>query len=179
MEEFISNFIGEIVKTGLINKIFVTVLLTIAASGIAFFYLGKLGIFLYEYFKKEEESNSQKAFDELRNILQKDQIYLVNSLEDVKEKLRLIEDKSEQGINLGKDIEHGVDKLTRVVDFINNSQIDLEKAAQLLEKDINGLTSDSKEQYAEISRHVQSLQKDLASLHGTIIGLNTQRPRLK
>ncbi len=179
MEELIGKFIEEVVKANLINKILVTVLLIIAASGIAFFYLGKFGVFLYEHFKKQEESSSQKNYDDLKNILQKDQIYLVNSLEDVKEKLKLIEDKSEQGINLGKDIEHGVDKLTRVVDFINNSQIDLEKAAQLLEKDVNSLAGDSKEQYAEISRHVQSLQKDLAALHGTIIGLNTQRPRLK
>lgn len=80
-------------------------------------------------------------------------------------------------------------EIGRIEASINNIEVEIEALRQTrnedrqalipLQKDIEAFTSDSKSQYLEITRQFQGIQRDLASLHGTILGLETTRSQLK
>lgn len=173
--EAIIKFIDDLVIYGKVNGLFLTIAIGLVSSAVASYYIGRLVMYIQNHFAKKES----EAYKEITEVLQKDHSYLLSLLDDIKDRLKTIETKGEQGLALGKELENEIEKLSDEMDNLKVDQTDSTKAVNNLEKDISILVTDSKEQYAEITRQVQSLQKDLAALHGTIIGLNTQRSKLK
>jgi SMC interacting uncharacterized protein involved in chromosome segregation len=177
--EAIIKIIEELVNSGKVNGFFLTAMFAMAGVGVAVFYVGKFIFYVQNHFNNKEETQSKELTDELKATLQKDHQYLLKLLEDIDDRLKTIEAKGEHGLALGKELENELSRLKDLMEDVKTVQTANDKAIDGVERDIDSLVTDSKEQYAEITRQVQSLQKDLASLHGTIIGLNTQRSRLK
>jgi hypothetical protein len=76
-------------------------------------------------------------------------------------------------------IEASIRDIEEQLELLRQTRNDDRQAIIPLQKDIELFTMDSKSQYLEITRQVQGIQRDLASLHGTILGLETTRSQLK
>lgn len=79
-----------------------------------------------------------------------------------------------------------INELTRISEGISELKVarrddmhDITTAITLLQKDLEQLIVNVKDGHSDVDRDITKLQTDLASLHGTIIGLSTNRNRLR
>lgn len=173
------KFLDDLVKSGGVSGNWIAACLGIAGVGFLFYYIVKSITILVAYFKPSSNSVSKEELASMKVALQDDNKYVLKLLSDVHDKLKAIEQTNSQVIEINRQLENELDKVSKLSDDIRELQTDEGKATTTIQRDLSSLVSDSKAQYTEITRQVQSLQKDLASLHGTIIGLSTQRSRLK
>lgn len=145
------------------SKYVILAFLISAGFGITVFYLLKSINYIHTNMKGNEEF-----------------IALTKTLEDIKISIKDIKipDNSEM-LELERTIEGIVSRISSItekIEEIQNQERALDTAAR---KDLQDLSDDVRVQSREILNHIQTLQKDLASLQGTIIGMNSSRSRLK
>lgn len=161
MELFVGIF-DYLLKNGT-SKYVILAFLISAGFGITVFYLLKSINYIHTNMKGNEEF-----------------IALTKTLEDIKISIKDIKipDNSEM-LELERTIEGIVSRISSItekIEEIQNQERALDTAAR---KDLQDLSDDVRVQSREILNHIQTLQKDLASLQGTIIGMNSSRSRLK
>jgi len=178
MDDLILQFFDDLVAGG-VSKYWIYGCLFLAGAGIFLYYFIKTTSYLATYFKKSENVISKEEIDSFKQSLQGDNKALFQILDDVRDRIKNLETSGNHTIELNRQLDNELSKISVMVDTIKDSQASDFKDSTESRRDLTSLVSDSKAQYLEITRQVQALQKDLASLHGTIIGISTQRSRLK
>lgn len=185
--EALLKFIEELVTVHGVSGTWISACLGVAALGVSIFYIIKSIMLLQGHMKQPADIVVKSDLVVLKTALQDDNKYILKLLEGVHDKLRRevyerllnIENANEQLVEISRQLESEIEKTKEISDSIKDMQDeDLKTSANILH-DVDALVRDSKIQNQEISRQVQALQVDLAALHGTLIGLNTQRTRLK
>jgi predicted nuclease with TOPRIM domain len=181
--ESIIKFLDDLITRGVISGTWITIILGIAGLGILFYYVTKGIILLFSHYKSHSDiTNTEISKEELISMkisLLEDNKYILKLLDEVNDKLKTIESNGENAVELNKQLEGEISRVSKQIGDIEDSQEDEAKYYISIQRDLSVLVCDSKTQYAELVRQIQAVQKDLASLHGTIIGMNTQRARLK
>jgi phage shock protein A len=172
------KFLEDLISAG-VPKSWIAVCMGIAGLGFMFYYMVKSITLLTSYFKQPTTSATKEELEKVKTTLLDDNKYILKILGDVDDRLKSIETSNDQVIEINRQLENELEKVSKLSDDIHDLQEEELKSSSVIQRDLTILVSDSKAQYSEITRQVQALQKDLASLHGTIIGLNTQRSRLK
>ncbi len=91
-------------------------------------------------------------------------------------------DLVEQEQNILDDLARAIKKIERVESKIDNlalREVELRQLMTPLTKDIERLSADNDSRYLQMNVQIQDLQKELASLHGTLLGLGADRQGLK
>jgi hypothetical protein len=177
--EFLLNFFDDLVTAGGVSKAWLTACLVIAAFGVFFYYAIKGVTAINSYLKSPEHTISKQEIESIKTAIQNENRAIFKILDDVRDRVKNLEVSGEQALELHRQLENEVQKIEGVVDEIKETQAEDIIASVGARRDLTALVQDSKAQYIEVARQVQGLQKDLASLQGTIIGMGTQRTRLK
>ncbi|AVH85360.1 hypothetical protein RsoM2USA_432 [Ralstonia phage RsoM2USA] len=180
MEHLISAIL-EAIKSGNISDVGLVIIGFVLITYVIVNFLFKA----LEFFKKNggsgpnDEVASKSDVATLGAAVTKMSDKEISILDELKDKLNLLtatandlkihDDKFTDKINgLITEIEHLKDSQGRNVDSIN-----------IIKHELTSVTTEVKLQGKETTRQLQDLQRELASLHGLIVGLNTSQQRLK
>jgi hypothetical protein len=177
--EALLKFLDTLVTSGGVSGVWLAACLGIGGLGVLFFYIVKSIMLLSTYFKTPDSNVSKQDIQTVKNALQDDNKYVLKLLEGVLDRLKAIEQGNDQVVEINRQLENEIIKVNALVDRINDMQDEDLKASNSIKENLSSFVIDSKAQHFEVTRQVQVLQVDLASLTGTIIGLNSQRSRLK
>lgn len=173
------KFLDDLLNTSGIPKSWVIACIVVAGVGFLFYYMVKSVMLLTSFFKEPSKSATKDELDTVKTTLLEDNKRIFKILDTVDDRLKSIETGNDHVIAINKKLEDELEKVGKLSDDLHDLQEEDLQSSSNIQRDLTMLVTDSKAQYSEITRQVQALQKDLASLHGTIIGLNTQRTRLK
>jgi chromosome segregation ATPase len=177
--EFILQFFDDLVTSGGVSKWWLSACVGIASMGILIFYLVKTVTHLNKYLKSPENTIAKEEIEHIKTTIQNENSAIFKILDDVRERIKHLEITGENAVELNRQIENEIGKINEIAATLDRVQDEEAKQASVARHDLNTLVTDSRAQYLEVSRQIQALQKDLASLQGTIIGMSTQRSRLK
>jgi hypothetical protein len=185
--ETLVKFLGDLLNTPGVSGTWITACLGVASVGVLVFYIIKSIILLQSHTKVPDGIAMKDDVTSARDTLQDDNKYVLKILEginerikrDVYERLISLEDANDNLLEICRQLEAEMVKVQLLAQQLKTMQDEESKTSTEILHDVNGLVSDSRAQHSELARQVQALQVDLASLHGTLIGLNTQRSRLK
>jgi septal ring factor EnvC (AmiA/AmiB activator) len=173
------KFLDHIVTSGGVSGVWLSGFIAIGGLGVLFFYVAKSVTLLSSHFKQPPNGVTKDELSAVKASLQDDNKYILKILTDFTAHLKSIEDSNTNVIELNHRLENEMEKVTKLTDDIKDLQDEEAKTNTVLQRDLSSLVSDSRSQYIEVTRQVQSLHVDLSALHGLIVGLNTQRSRLK
>lgn len=185
--EALLKFIEDMINSQGISGIWISACFGIAGLGVSIFYIIKSIMILQTQLKPSTDTATKPDLATLKATLQEDNKYILKLLEGVHDRLRRevferllnIENANEHLLVISRELESEIEKANTISENVKDMQDQDLKTTTAILHDVDSLVRDSKIQHQEISRQVQALQVDLASLHGTLIGLNTQRTRLK
>lgn len=177
--EVLLKFLDDLVTSGGVSKHWLAGCLAVAAIGVLVYYMVKAVTHLNSYLKSPENSVSKEEIENIKHTIRSENQAIFKILDDVRERVKSLEISGEAAMEVHRKIEVEIDKLNDLTQRIDKVQEDEAKEAAAARHDLSTVVEDSKERYMEVTRQIQGLQKDLASLQGTIIGLSTQRSRLK
>jgi hypothetical protein len=185
--ESLLKFIENLVSTYGVSGGWLAACFGVVSVGVSIFYIIKGILLLQEKFKQPSDGASKDDLEELKRSLQDDNKYILKLLEGVHERLKRdvfdrlvsIETSHEHLREISRQLEAEIEKVGTISDQIKDMQDEDLKTSATILHDVDALVVDTKIQYQELQRQVNALQVDLASLHGTLIGMNTQRSRLK
>lgn len=185
--EALVKFLSDLITTHGVSGTWITIFLGVAAVGVSVFYIIKSIILLQDHSKVPVGIVSKDDLALVKDALQDDNKYILKILEgigerikhDVYDRLIQLENANDNLLDIIRQLEQEMVKVQLIANQLKSMQEEELKATTEILHDVDGLVSDTRAQNIELVRQVQALQVDLASLHGTLIGLNTQRTRLK
>lgn len=173
MDEVLKAFIELVAGNsgGWFSRLFVIVVIT----GGSLFILSKLidsltasGL-LKQRLTVDDVADLVKMIDEVKRRLDDLDKSVKDAAADAGKEADEINDRLEE---LGKELEDVSEVVDEIKDTAVNNLIPIER-------DVTNLASESRMHYTELNRQIQALQKDLSAIQGTILGLGTNRARLK
>lgn len=182
------NFLDHLVASGDLSSTWIAVCLAVAGCGVLLFYLSKSLSLLVGIVKQYPSATSTQPdqASSIKTIIQDENKYVLKVIadfsDDFGETAKAISTQDADILDSLRDVESEIQKLAYLVATIKDNQAEEIRVHSDLHKDLNVLVaemSESTSKYNEMARQIQTIQVDIASLHGTIIGLNTQRARLK
>jgi len=185
--EALVKFLSDLINTQGVSGTWISVCLGVSSIGVLVFYIIKSIMLLQSHSKVPDGLAMKEDVNSVKVVLQDDNKYILKILEginerikrDVYERLISLEDANDNLLEICRQLEAEMVKVQLLAHQLKSMQDEESKASTEILHDVNGLVTDTRVQHSELARQVQALQVDLASLHGTLIGLNTQRTRLK
>jgi hypothetical protein len=178
--EALINFFDHLVTSGGVSGLWLASCLGIAGVGALFFYVTKSIMMLSTYFKAPATQATKADLDLIKDYLNENNKYLIKGLEDGNIRMRGIEEANSNVIELSRKIENEIEKVNNLIDNLKDMQDEDLRTSTNAARDLGTLVNDSRSRFVEVTRQVQQVQVDLASLTGTIIGMGSgQRTRLK
>lgn len=162
---------SNIAQSGSVSDLILVLLVFVGLLGVCAFYITKLIIFI----KKDLKDSDQKD----KNVTKEDLNNIVDELRDIRSKLEVVCSTGEIVVRLETRLTDEIERLLNVLEKLREEHSDDMKTLLPLQKDIENISDDAKAQHMEINRQIQQVQRDLAALQGTIIGLNTQRTSIR
>lgn len=177
--EALLKFLENLVSSGNVSGIWLGACVGVASLGGLVFYGAKGINLLMPHFKMLQNRVSKEDIKDIKDSARDDNKNVLKLLDDVSSRLKVLDQSSGSVIELSKQLESEIEKVANLTNEVKFMQANEASTNLALQKDLNNLMSDSRAQYVEISRQIQALQVDLASLHGTLLGLSSHRNRLK
>lgn len=185
--EALIKLLDDLVNSYGVSGTWISACLGVAGLGVLVFYMIKSIILLQSHLKPDGDNPSKEDLSWVKAVLQEDHKHILKLLESIDERLKRdvyerlvdIDTSNEHLIEVSRRLEAEMEKVNAIAKHIKDMQEDDVRMSTSVLHDVDALVADTKSQGQELSRHVQALQVDLAALHGTLIGLNTQRSRLK
>lgn len=176
MDTLIKYFLDLATHGGIIGILF-TVLGTV-------FLVTWVGIKIYMFIKDLVASHNvdkltKTDIKNLQDHIDAETQRLSDAVSDLDGELTTLKSTGDAIIRYETKISDDLARMMKVLDDIVDGHAEDVKSFISLQKDIGLLTNDFKTHQVEISRQFQEIQKDIASLNGTLIGMTTNRQRLK